>query len=117
MVYAALGALVAVATRSITAATALTPTILLVEAVVSSSVRSGPLGWIADFSPTGATNAVIENAHRVAGAVPPIDEVARIALATPPAVPPVISLVVAPGWLAALLAAAFGVFERSDITD
>lgn len=111
----ALGALVAVVTRSITTATVMTLTILLVEAVVSSSVRSGPLRWIADYSPTGAANAVIENAHRIAGAVPPVDDFARIELASPPAVPPLASLVVALGWLAGLLAGAFLVFERADI--
>lgn len=117
IVYVALGSLVAVLTRSITTATVMTLTILLVEAVVSSSVRSGPLRWIADYSPTDAANAVIDNAHRIAGAVPPVDDFARIALASPPAVPPLASLVVALGWLAGLLAAAFLVFERADITD
>jgi ABC-type transport system involved in multi-copper enzyme maturation permease subunit len=115
--FASVGIFFAVTTRSLIGGTSATLLYVLLEAIIGSNFRSGSLAFIGQLSMTGSTTAVIDNAHRVAGGVLPVDEVERIALEAPPVIDPALSLVVAFGWVAALLAASFVILDRADITD
>lgn len=114
---ASLGTCFALLTRSLIAGTLATIVYLLFEAILVSSTRSGSLAIVGQLSLSGSTTSVIENAHRVAGAVLPVDESARLVLQAQPLVAPVVSLAVALGWIAALLIVSFAAFDRTDVTD
>jgi ABC-type transport system involved in multi-copper enzyme maturation permease subunit len=115
--FASVGLFFAVATRSLIGATLATLVYLLLETIVSSSTRSGGLAWIGQITVSGSTTAVIEAAHRGAGGVLPVDEVAQLALLAEPVIDPLVSLAVALGWIAALVVISLVVFERVDVTD
>ena len=113
LAYTSLGALLAVATRSMAAGALLGMAYLLTEAIGLGSAMwsTGPAGWIQNLSLGGSTQALIEAARRAAGELTLVDELRK------PFVPPLVSLVVVTLWVALPAVAAVASFRRMDITE